>query len=52
MVDKVQMIGTADLKILGLEERLRTQMSYRFGSHSEKSFEQWLPLFDELDGLP
>ena len=41
-----------DLKILGLEERLRTQMSYRFGSHSEKLFEQWLPLFDDLDDFP
>lgn len=41
-----------DLKILGLEERLKTQLSYRFGSHSEKSFEQWLPLFDELDDFP
>lgn len=29
-----------DLKILGLEERLQTQLAYRFGSHSEKSFEQ------------
>ena len=32
--------NSKDLKILGLEERLRTQISYRFGSHSEKSFEQ------------
>lgn len=37
-----------DLKILGLEERLQTQLAYRFGSHSEKSFEQ-LSLFDVLD---
>lgn len=37
-----------DLKILGLEERLQTQLAYRFGSHSEKSFEQ-LSLFDNLD---
>lgn len=37
-----------DLKILGLEERLQTQLAYRFGSHSEKSFEQ-LSLFDDLD---
>ena len=37
-----------DLKILGLEERLHTQPAYRFGSHSEKSFEQSL-LFDDLD---
>ena len=44
--------NSKDLKILGLEERLRTQISYRFGSHSEKSFEQWLPLFDELDDFP
>lgn len=44
--------NSKDLKILGLEERLKTQLSYRFGSHSEKSFEQWLPLFDELDDFP
>ena len=44
--------NSKDLKILGLEERLRTQMSYRFGSHSEKLFEQWLPLFDDLDDFP
>ena len=44
--------NSKELKILGLEERLRTQISYRFGSHSEKSFEQWLPLFDELDDFP
>ena len=37
-----------DLKILGLEKRLQTQLAYRFGSHSEKSFEQ-LSLFDDLD---
>ena len=37
-----------DLKILGLEERLQTQLAYRFDSHSEKSFEQ-LSLFDNLD---
>ena len=37
-----------DLKILGLEERLQTQLTYHFGSHSEKSFEQ-LSLFDNLD---
>ena len=37
-----------DLKILGLEERLQTQLAYRFGSHSEKSFEQ-LSLFDDID---
>lgn len=37
-----------DLKNLGLEERLQTQLAYRFGSHSEKSFEQ-LSLFDDLD---
>lgn len=35
-----------DLKILGLEEQLRTQINYRFGAHSEKSFEQ-LSLFDD-----
>jgi len=37
-----------DLKILGLEERLQTQLAYRFGSHSEKSFEQF-SLFDDHD---
>ncbi|MCQ2584715.1 MAG: IS66 family transposase [Treponema sp.] len=36
------------LKILSLEERLSTQINYRFGTHSEKSFEQ-LSLFDDLD---
>ena len=36
------------LKILSLEERLNTQINYRFGTHSEKSFEQ-LSLFDDLD---
>ncbi|MCR5189128.1 MAG: transposase [Treponema sp.] len=41
-----------DQKILSLEEKLNTQLSYRFGKHSEKSFEQWLPLFDDLDDFP
>ena len=36
------------LKILSLEERLSTQINYRLGTHSEKSFEQ-LSLFDDLD---
>ena len=31
-----------------MEERLSTQINYRFGTHSEKSFKQ-LSLFDNLD---
>ena len=44
--------NSKEIKIIGLEERLKTQLSYRFGSHSEKSFEQWLPLFNDLDDFP
>jgi len=44
--------NSKEIKIIGLEERLKTQLSYRFGSHSEKSFEQWLPLFDDPDDFP
>ena len=36
------------LKILSLEERFSTQINYRFGTHSVKSFKQ-LSLFDDLD---
>ena len=45
------MVKGTKVKILQpgkLEERLQTQLAYRFGSHSEKSFEQ-LSLFDDLD---
>lgn len=44
--------NSKEIKIIGLEERLKTQLSHRFGSHSEKLFEQWLPLFDDLDDFP